>query len=325
MARPRIRLIPLSRAIAENLVVGVEGGDAAAMRMLLALLSRAAPSVPETDEENLDLEWAHRFYSDDERVYAPLYMALAPLREDLGRAGLAVIKAAMPAVAALRVGLRDEPRYGLHPPVRAMMLSADNRRVYRGTVAVAVTMETTLRAAATGLVQAVWMDTRALRRFRCRYSAILYLRALAALQRPPVEAQGAKVAPKTGKLWFEIPAAEAQAFLGVAGIGRRADVTRHVMEPAVKELAEVGVDLSLKWRENYRGEATALRVGVASTEETRRRALAELAKQRAATVAARRAARRERRVAAIRQAGGSSVARLRYLSRRRRQPEPQEG
>ncbi len=324
MARPRHRLIPLSRDLAENLVVAVEGDgrpvDAKAVRALLVLLSRAATVATETDDEILDHEDTRRGYDPGERLYDPLYVGLRALRDDLGRVRPAVVKAAMPAMAALRVGLRGEPGYGLVSPVMAFMSDPGGRRIHEGTPVGVAKVERTLVAAATGSVHAVWVDTRALRHLRCRYSAILLLRVLAALEVPP---KGARPG-RNGKLWFEIPAGEAQAWLGVVGIPKRANVTQNVIEPAVRELAEVGVDLSLRWRENYRGEPVALRVGVASSAEARHRAAVDISRRRAALLAARRKARRARRVEAIRQAGGpSALARLRYHPRRRR-PDLQE-
>jgi hypothetical protein len=322
MARPRHRSLTVTRDIAENLVIDVlaDGGpvDVTAVRTLIALLARAPSWIPDTDDEHFDLEHDRRFYVPGTHVYPPLYMAVRPLREDLGRIGLANLKRAIPGVAALRVGLRDEPRYGLVSPILALMQSADGGRLYPDTVAGAVQMERTLMAAATGHVQGIRMDTRVLRRLRCRYSPVLYLRALACLQRPPA---GAK-AGRNGKLWFDVPYGDARPFLGVSGFAKRGNLTQNVMGPAMRELAEVGVDLSLSWKENYRGEPTALRVGIASTEATRRAALTALARKRDATLAARRVTRRERRLAlhleSVREAGGSvRMARLRYLSRRR--------
>lgn len=324
MAKPRTRLkpFPVSRDLAMNLCVDASPAavvgpgrdvDAAGVRALLAILSQASAIPVDGDEAMMRKEMARRYFDPGTFAYDYLDVNLSTLRRNLGRIGRKAVSTTALVASKALVSLRDTPQYGLSTGVRAFMAKPRGGRLRADSDTGVVQVERTLMAAATGTAMAVMVDPKALRLMRCRYTPILYLRCLEWLQSPP---KGAK-AGKNAKLWFEVPYAEAQRVLGTGGIPLRSNVTQNVMTPAMRELAQVGVDLSLKWIENYRGQPTALRIGVLSTPAMRSAAVAQRGRERAAAVAARRAARHARRQEAIRrQVARGEAPSLALLKRR---------
>lgn len=276
------RSIPLSRTVATQLVVAVGGrGDTevtvSAMRALLAILSREAVRVDDVDVyEDHDRDLRYTAYGQTGEVrYLPLWVSTAGLCRDLACEPRSLFGdvSRIRAMAAHLDGPEAGPRL---MPVKGNLRRADGLKPKTREASLRIDVEQTLLAAAGGRdigespSQAVWIDLGEMARFKCRYSVLAYVRAIAWLQeedRLPEAWRAHRTA--AGALAMDLPAAACRAALGVEGYGRIPDLERRVLDPVAADLATAGISLKWQWVRGRRGTAAALRLRLVPDEAVR--------------------------------------------------------
>lgn len=280
MNHPEPRRLPISREIATSLVIASaprkEGADATAgaVHALLVILSRVATLVDDRETmEDLERDEAREKHDRElargGAATDTIHLTGRELMRDLGvtPAGLAAAWARIGRVRAFlagrRRGLPIRPAQG--DVIRGRAKSTMPLRIDR-TLAFAAHAYGDPGGDAEGTI--VWWDTAAVARMRSRYSPVVYLRALAWIDRPEMlptkEWRVHRTA--TGALAMDIPIAEARDALGVDGYSHASELDRQVVKAVREDLAKAGIRWDGRLVRNRRGEALALRLVVAQDE-----------------------------------------------------------